>query len=224
MKTARPTQCVPRQAQDTCRAPVAVNVLTPTLNRVRRSKYLHIRCFESPAPALVVPRTPMPVVGSLVQMAAYQVCSQPASEWLVDHVLHGVCPNAMTLCSQRTASKVLKTRCAYPPWGQACPELGPLAGPSPWGSTCLGGATIPLSVLRRSVCVSLLSPAWLPSTAFADVGPKVLVRYWHQSYRAQFLCCRLSFGETAKAPPTRGEGWSSVLRAYKAPIFLEARS
>ena len=28
----------------------------------------------------------------------------------------------------------------------------------------LTGFTIPLSVLRMSVCVSLLSPAWLPET------------------------------------------------------------
>ena len=80
-----------------------MNVLIPTLNLVRDSKYLHIRCFWSPVPALVVPCTPMPVVTSVNQMAAYQVCSHPASEWLVDHVLHGICPNVMTLGSKRRA-------------------------------------------------------------------------------------------------------------------------
>ena len=72
---------------------------------------------------------------------------------------------------------MLKARCAYSPWGQRCPQLGPLTGSDRWGSTRLGGVTIPLSVLRMSVRVSLLSPAWLPSTAFTDVGPKVLVSY-----------------------------------------------
>ena len=31
-------------------------------------------------------------------------------------------------------------------------------------------------------------------------------------------------GKTAKALPTRGEGWRSVLRAYKTPIFLRAKN
>ena len=37
---------------------------------------------------------------SVDQVAAYQVCSHPASVCLVDHVLHGDCPNVMTLGSQ----------------------------------------------------------------------------------------------------------------------------
>ena len=37
---ARPTQCVPGQVQDSCTAPIPVNVLTPTLSRVRHSKHL----------------------------------------------------------------------------------------------------------------------------------------------------------------------------------------
>ena len=37
----------------------------------------------------------------LVQVAAYEDCSNPASVCLVDHVLHGYCPNVMTLESQR---------------------------------------------------------------------------------------------------------------------------
>ena len=102
-QTARRTQCVPGQAQDSCRPPATVNVLTPALNRVRRSRHLHIRCLRGSAPALAVHCTPMPVVTSVNQMAAYQVCSHPASVFLVDHVLHGICPNVMTLGRQRRA-------------------------------------------------------------------------------------------------------------------------
>ena len=100
---ARPTQCVPKQVQDTSRAPVTVNVLTPTVSQVRRSRHLHIRCLPSTAPALAVPCSPMPMVTSLSQMAAYQVCSHTASVCLVDHVVHGNCPAVMTLGSQRRA-------------------------------------------------------------------------------------------------------------------------
>ena len=46
------------------------------------------------------------------------------------------------------------------------PTVRPLTSRHPWGSTRLGSVTVPLSVLRMSVCVSLLSPAWLPSSAF----------------------------------------------------------
>ena len=35
---------------------------------------------------------------------------------------------------------------------------------------------------------------------FADVGPKVLIRYYYQYYGAQFLCWRLSLGEDGKSP------------------------
>ena len=39
---------------------------------------------------------------------------------------------------------------------------------------------------------------YLPT--FADVGPKVLIRYYYHSYGAQFLCWRLSLGEDGKSP------------------------
>ena len=100
---ARPTQYVPRQVQDSCRAPVTVNVLTPTLNRVWHSKHLHMRCLRSTAPALAVPCSPMPMFTSVSQMAAYQVCSHSPSVCLVDHVVHGKCPDVMTFGSQRRA-------------------------------------------------------------------------------------------------------------------------
>ena len=80
-----------------------VNVLTPTVNRVLRSRHLHIRCFPSPAAALVVPCSPMPVVTSVNQVAAFPVCSHPASVCLVDHLLHGICPNVLTLGSTQRA-------------------------------------------------------------------------------------------------------------------------
>ena len=35
---------------------------------------------------------------------------------------------------------------------------------------------------------------------FADVEPKVLIRYYYHSYGAQFLCWRLSLGEDGKSP------------------------
>ena len=35
---------------------------------------------------------------------------------------------------------------------------------------------------------------------FADVGPKVLIRYYYHSYGAQFLCWCLSLGEDGISP------------------------
>ena len=81
----------------------------------------------------------------------------------------------------------------HPPLGQACPQLGPLTGPDAWGSILLDCVTIPLSVLRMSVCVSRHSPAWPQRAAFTDVRPKVLISYYDHSYGAQFLCWPLSF-------------------------------
>ena len=103
------------------------------------------RSSQSTAPTLAVPCSPMPMVTSVSQMAAYQVFSHPASVCLVDHVLHGNCPDVMTLGSQRRAvasysreerqARCYEARCVHPPWGQACPQLRPLTGPDPWGST-----------------------------------------------------------------------------------------
>ena len=63
--------------------------------------YCSDRCFQSTALTLAVPCSPMPMVTNVSQVAAYQVCSHPASVCLVDHVLHGNCPDVMTLGSQR---------------------------------------------------------------------------------------------------------------------------
>ena len=43
----------------------------------------------------------MPMVSSVDQVAAYQVCSHRASVCPVHHVLHADCPDVMTLGSQR---------------------------------------------------------------------------------------------------------------------------
>ena len=58
-------------------------------------------CLLSTALTLSVPCSPMPMVSSVDQVAAYQVCSPPASICLADHVLQGDCPDVMTLGSQR---------------------------------------------------------------------------------------------------------------------------
>ena len=60
-------------------------------------------CFRSAAPALAVLCSPMPMVTSVRQVAAYQICSHSASVCLIDHVLHGNCHDVMTLASQRRA-------------------------------------------------------------------------------------------------------------------------
>ena len=127
------------------------------------------RCFSSTAPTLAVPCSPMAMVTSVSQMAAYQVCSHPATVCLVDHVLHGNCPDVMILGSQRRTvayysrgkwqARCFEARCVHPPLEQACPQLGPLTGPGPSSSV-----TIPLSVLRMFVCVALHSPAGLSKT------------------------------------------------------------
>ena len=131
-------------------------------------------CFLSTALTLPVPCCPMPMVTSVSQIAAYQVCSHPAGVCLVDHVLHGDCPDVMTLGSQRRTvayysrgarqARCYEARCVFPPWGQACPQLGPLTGPDPSGST------LPYRVWHTHkcatyVCVCLTS---LPGVAPGD--------------------------------------------------------
>ena len=58
-------------------------------------------CLLSTALTLSVPCSPMPMVSSVDQVAAYPVCSHRASVCLVDHVLDEDCPDVMTLGSQR---------------------------------------------------------------------------------------------------------------------------
>ena len=51
------------------------------------------------------------------------------------------------------------------------------------------------------LCVSHFSPRRGSRRAgFADVGPKVLIRYYYHSYGAGVLCWRLSLGEDGKSP------------------------
>ena len=88
-----------------------------------------------------------------------------------------------------------------PPLGQVSPQLGPLTGPDPWGST-LPYRVYHTPMCATYVCVCLTSTPWRGSRrpGFADVGPKVLIRYYCHSYGAQFLCWRLSLGEDGKSP------------------------
>ena len=143
-----------------------VNVLTPTFNQVRRSKHLQVRCLRSTVPALAVPCSPMPMVTSVNHMAACQVCSHPAGVCHVDHVLHGDCSDVMTFRSQRRTvayysrgerqARCYEARCVHPPWGQACPQLGPLNGPDPW-SSALSYRAYHTSKCAMNVCMCLTS-------------------------------------------------------------------
>ena len=54
-----------------------MGVLTRAPSRVRVSKHVHIRCIWSPAPALDVPCTPMPVVTSVSERLVHHVFRQP---------------------------------------------------------------------------------------------------------------------------------------------------
>ena len=64
----------------------------------------------------------------------------------------------------------------------------------------LTGFTIPLCVLRMSVCVSLLPPAWLPTQWASLMSDQSSESVQYHSYGAQFLCWHLSFGEDGKSP------------------------
>ena len=61
------------------------------------------------------------------------------------------------------------------------------------------------------VCLTSLRGVAPNSMGLADVGPKVLVSSVPLLWRP-------------KALPTRGEGWPSVLRAYKTPIFAKGQT
>ena len=51
------------------------------------------------------------------------------------------------------------------------------------------------------LCVSHFSPRrGSRRPGFADVRPKVLIRYYYHSYGAQFLCWCLSLGKDGKSP------------------------
>ena len=51
------------------------------------------------------------------------------------------------------------------------------------------------------LCVSHFSPQrGSQRPGFADVGLKVLIRYYYHSYGALFLCLRLSLGEDGNSP------------------------
>ena len=136
--------------------------------------YFTQHCLLSTALTLSVPCSPVPMVSSLHQVVAYQVCSHPASVCLVDHVLHGDFPDVMALGSQQitvayytrgeSQPRCYEARCVFPPWAQGSPQLGPLTGPDLWGST------LPYRVYHTPkcgtyVCVCLTS---LPGVAPGD--------------------------------------------------------
>ena len=74
-----------------------------------------------------------------------------------------------------------------------------------------------------SVCVSLHSRAWLPWTGFADVRPKVLIRYFYHSYGAQLLCWRLSFGEDGKSPTCERGGVARCAKGIQNAHFSDGQ-
>ena len=168
-------------------------------------------CLLSPALTLSVSCRPMPMVSSVDQVAAYQVCSHPASVCLVDHVLHGDCPDVMTLGSQRRTvayytrgegqARCYEARCVFPPWGQASPQLGPLTGPDPWGS----GAGSWGSATRVSRVRSVR--AWGPSTgptACALAGRRCSLWGWRKGVPGggAFHRCEGRLRSGAPPPPT----------------------
>ena len=58
---------------------------------------------------------------------------------------------------------------------------------------------------------------------FADVGPKVLIRYNYHSYVAQFLCCRLCFGENSKSVTWEREGVAKYVEGIQNAHFCKGQ-
>ena len=97
VQTARPTQCVPRQTQSS------------SYSKCTNSHPQSGSALQTPTHPLL--SEPCSCPGCALQThacgyqrepgGAYQVCSHPASVCLVDHVSHGICPDVMTLRSQR---------------------------------------------------------------------------------------------------------------------------
>ena len=54
---------------------------------------------------------------------------------------------------------------------------------------------------------------------FADVGPKVLIRYYYHSYGAQFLCWRLSLGEDGKSATYYRGGVAKCAKGIQNALF-----
>ena len=91
----------------------------------------------------------------------------------------------MCLCSLGTSKPTVRT----PDWSRPLGFYPSLPGrPYPY-------------VCYVYLCVSHFSPRrGSRRTGFADVGPKVLIRYYYHSYGAKFLRWRLSLGEDGKSP------------------------
>ena len=69
------------------------------------------------------------------------------------------------------------------------------------------------------LCVSHFTPRRGSLSGFADVGPKVLVRYYYYSKGAEFLCSRLSFGEDGKSPAYERQGVAKCAKGIQNAHF-----
>ena len=98
-------------------------------------------------------------------------------------------------------SKVISGNVCFPSFGTSKPTVRTPDWSRPMGFyPSLQGLPYPY-VCYVCLCVSHFSPCGgSRRPGFADVGPKVLIRYYHHSYGAQFLCWRLSLGGDGKSP------------------------
>ena len=74
------------------------------------------------------------------------------------------------------------------------------------------------------LCASQFSPQrGSRRPGFADVGPNSQSGTITTPMVPNFCAGAFPWGKTAKPLPTRGQGWPSVLRAYKTPIFAKGQ-
>ena len=75
-----------------------------------------------------------------------------------------------------------------------------------------------------SVCVSLLSRAWRSNQRASLMSDRRSESGTGTTSMAPNFCAgAYPWGKTAKALPTSGEVWPSVLRAFKTPIFAKGQ-
>ena len=60
-------------------------------------------------------------------------------------------------------------------------------------------------------------------TGFANFGPEVPIRYYDQSYGAQFLCWRPSLGEDGKSPTYQGGGLAKCAKGIQNAHFSKGQ-
>ena len=92
--------------------------------------------------------------------------------------------------------------------------------------TC-GTAPAKVAVARlRYVCLYVSHFSFRPGShkpGFADVGPKVLIRYYYHSYGAQVLCWRLSLGEDGKRPTYQRGGVAKCAKGIQNAHFSKGQ-